>query len=564
MISKKVGIAPKNDRYGKLAAYIADAGPNGEKNLMSWSAGCLGDDDYQRGIAEVLDVQAMNTRTRLSKTYHLVISFRPEDEGKLNPELFKTIETRFAVALGYEEHQRHCGVHKNTGNLHMHIAYNMIHPEKHTWHKEFWDFRIRDALCRELEQEFGLAVDRGKQPEQKMRSESLSQTAAMLEAHTGQQSFESYAKGHQAGILQALESAKDWQALHEAFAGYGMALVPHGNGLAVKDAHSKAAMKASALDRSLSLKKLESRLGLFARAQNMEVVQEHSRYRAEPLHRSPERGQLFAAFQKAIETRKEKLQTIKEQEASTLAAIRLQWEAKRQEIERMNIAKRNRRNLLALARKHEDEALAKARLAMQPEREGVRQEIPFSSWSGFLQHQAGQGNEIALAVLRSRQEAAQPEQAQEPARQITSPVKDRSTHGLDYATVKADFATQQRSALENPALSGKGKTRLLAVLRMEQIAVEQGLQITHRVDGKGTVVFTLGNGGSIRDTGKEVLFSAHDKAAQAVAICYAQKKWGKAARLEGNVLRREVALEKSAELEQLQYKKPKKQLGRER
>ena len=489
MISKKVGIAPKNDRYGKLAAYIADAGPNGEKNLMSWSAGCLGDDDYQRGIAEVLDVQAMNTRTRLSKTYHLVISFRPEDEGKLNPEVFKTIETRFAVALGYEEHQRHCGVHKNTGNLHMHIAYNMIHPEKHTWHKEFRDFRIRDALCRELEQEFGLAV---------------------------------------------------------------------------KDAHTKAAMKASALDRSLSLKKLESRLGLFARAQNMEVVQEHSRYRAEPLHRSPERGQLFAAFQKAIETRKEKLQTIKEQEASTLAAIRLQWEAKRQEIERMNIAKRNRRNLLALARKHEDEALAKARLAMQPEREGVRQEIPFSSWSGFLQHQAGQGNEIALAVLRSRQEAAQPEQAQEPARQITSPVKDRSTHGLDYATVKADFATQQRSALENPALSGKGKTRLLAVLRMEQIAVEQGLQITHRVDGKGTVVFTLGNGGSIRDTGKEVLFSAHDKAAQAVAICYAQKKWGKAARLEGNVLRREVALEQSPELKQLQDKEPEKRRGRER
>ena len=90
----------------------------------------------------------------------------------------------------------------------------MIHPEKHTRHKEFRDFRIRDALCRELEQEFGLAVDRGKQPEQKTRSETLSQTAAMLEAHTGQQSFESYAKSHQANILQALDSATDWQALH--------------------------------------------------------------------------------------------------------------------------------------------------------------------------------------------------------------------------------------------------------------------------------------------------------------------------------------------------------------
>ena len=35
----------------------------------------------------------------------------------------------------------------------------------------------------------------------------------------------------------------------------------------------------------------------------------------------------------------------------------------------MEIAKRNRLNLLALARKHEAKAIAKARLAMQPERE---------------------------------------------------------------------------------------------------------------------------------------------------------------------------------------------------
>ena len=48
------------------------------------------------------------------------------DEAKLTPEAFKTIEQHFPAALGYAEHQRHCGVHKNTGNLHMHVAYNMI------------------------------------------------------------------------------------------------------------------------------------------------------------------------------------------------------------------------------------------------------------------------------------------------------------------------------------------------------------------------------------------------------------------------------------------------------
>lgn len=131
MISKRVGISPKNDNYARLAEYIADAGHEGEKSLMHWCAGCLGDDDYQHGISEAVDVQAMNTRSRQSKTYHLVISFRPEDEAKLTPEVFKAIEERFAAALGYTEHQRHCGVHKNTANLHMHMAYNMIHPERH-------------------------------------------------------------------------------------------------------------------------------------------------------------------------------------------------------------------------------------------------------------------------------------------------------------------------------------------------------------------------------------------------------------------------------------------------
>ena len=161
MISKKVGISPKNDNYARLADYIAAAGHKDEKSLMHWCAGCLGDDDYRNGIAEAVDVQAMNTRSKQSKTYHLVISFRPEDEAKLTPEEFRAIEERFAATLGYTEHQRHCGVHKNTANLHMHIAYNMIHPEKHIRHEPFRDYWKRDKVCRELEQEYSLAVATG-------------------------------------------------------------------------------------------------------------------------------------------------------------------------------------------------------------------------------------------------------------------------------------------------------------------------------------------------------------------------------------------------------------------
>ena len=132
MISRHIPIEPENDNYGRLARYIARIGEyaeDKEKPSLVWCAGCVGGDDYAEGIAEVQDVQALNRRTKQCKTYHLVISFRPEDEASLTPELFMTIERRFAAALGYEEHQRHCGVHKNTGNLHMHIAYNMFSIE---------------------------------------------------------------------------------------------------------------------------------------------------------------------------------------------------------------------------------------------------------------------------------------------------------------------------------------------------------------------------------------------------------------------------------------------------
>lgn len=559
MISKRIGITPKNDDYARLAAYIADAGHEGEKALMSWCAGCLGGDDYTEGIAEVLDTQDKNTRTVKSKIYHMVVSFRPEDEAKLTPEAFKALEERFATALGWSEHQRHCGVHKNTANLHMHIAYNMVNPENYTLHKEFRDFWIRDKLCRELEHEYGLSVDNGRQqtaPDH--HRETLSDKAALVEAHTGQQSFESYAKNQREPILETLKQSQSWQALHEVLASSGLEIKPHGNGLVIKDRHSKKkghAIKASALDRRLSQKNLEAILGPYVSPQNLDQVREEVHFQAQPLHRAPERGKLYEEFQAGIAQRKGELEAVAVQESIELASIRQHWEVKRREIERMSIAKRNRRNLLTLARKHEAEALAKARLSFQPQREVVRQAVPFTSWSGFLQRKAENGNEVALAVLRSRNETVEMELAQA----NTPPVKDWSQHGKEQFFLKSptgedtvgvppasvaskqalrvDYAGKERALLEREDMSGKGKNRLLAVLRMEEVVAallpEARHLLHHTVDGKGTVMFTLPGGGAVRDTGKEVLFSTNNGDAEAVARQYAVKKWGKSVEVEG-------------------------------
>lgn len=545
MISKRVFIDAGNDNYARLAAYIADAGPAGEKCLMNWCAGMLGGDDYAEGIAETVDVQARNTRAA-SRTYHLVISFRPEDEAKLTPEAFKAIEERFASALGYADHQRHCGVHKNTANLHMHVAYNMIHPEKYTCHKEFRDFWIRDRVCRTVEREFGLTVDNGIEINSSAQARQRhNEKARLVEAHTGQQSFDSYAQEHREAVLRSLEAAASWGDLHTTLAEYGMEIKPHGNGLAIKDRHhnrSAHAIKASALDRSLSLKKLEVRFGPYTPPQDLDRIQERAHYAAAPLHRSPERGRLFTEYKAGIEARKTTLQKVKEQEDAALAAIRAEWTAKRRELERKNIAKKNLRRLLQLARKHEAEAVAKVRLAFQEPRSAVRRDVPFTSWNGFLQMKAEQGSEIALAVLRSIEQTVTPEQE-------AAPVKNWAQHGQEQASAgsvtRAEYAARERAVLELDGISGRGKNRLQSVLRMEQVTAD----FRHRVDRKGTVVFTLQNGASVRDNGADILFSAGSESARQTALLYARKKWGKRIMLEANRIVRQQEQNRAQTLE---------------
>ena len=529
MISKHVGYDAAHDNYGALARYIADANLDGEKCLASWCAGCAADDDYDLAIIEAQAVQALNTRSRKEKTYHLLISFRPEDEALLTPEAFKAIEERFARALGFSDHQRHCGIHKNTNNIHMHVSYNMVHPERYTRHEPFRDYATRDKLCRELEHEYGLTVDNGRE---QRRDDALTPKAATIEAQTGQESFESYAKRHKEKILESLKHAAHWQDLHEALKTYGLSIKPHGNGLVVTDLHGDHAAKASTVDRSLSAKRLQERFGEFRPYRSLRSIQEISRYKAVPLHRSPERGELYSKYKAGIETRKTRLADIKEREAKQLEAIRQEWAAKRRDIEAMSIHKRNRRNLLTLAQKHEREAIAKAKLAFQMERQTVRQVIPYTSWQDFLKLEAGNGNEIALAVLRSRKEDVEPETATQPK----VPTKDWSKHGLEYAAktaIHAEYAERERELQERNDISASGKKELQAFLRMEQVAAEARAEgsplgeVKRRIDGKGVVIFTLESGGTIRDTGKEIFFSTRDPKAEHTATSYAEKKWGR-------------------------------------
>lgn len=448
-----------------------------EKCLFCWSAGCWAGDDYELAIQEVLDTQALNTRTGKEKTYHLVVSFRPEDESRLTEETLKEMERRFAEALGLSEHQRHCGVHVNTDNLHMHVAYNLIHPEKLTRREPWRDYIKRDRLCRELEKEYGLSFDNGRDS---VVEKGLGEQAARMEAHTGKQSLEGYAREHGEAILDVLEQARSWDDAHHAFAVYGLELKPRGAGLVVANRHGGQHVKASAVHRELSLKKLEARFGVF-RTADIPLPESKLRYEPQrPIQQTPDLTPLWEEYQTTQERSKRKTD-------AGIEDVRRQWAQYRASLERQPIAKRSRINILKLARQREAQAV-----------HAVRMKHAVGSWLEFLKDKAEHGNETALAVLRSRRMEVQPESA--------AWMRERA----DYLATQVD--------IQGKAVSGRTKAHLSCVALMESLY--PGTKSS--VSSHGEVIFTLPDGGKICDSGRRIRFSPE---ARSVAMTYMAAKW---------------------------------------
>lgn len=532
MISRRIARKPQNDNYRRLANYIAAAGQTGEQNILCWCVGCWAGDDYDLAIQEVVSTQILNNRTTKEKTYHLIVSFRPEDEAKLTPDILKEVEAEFAKTLGFEEHQRHCGVHKNTNNLHMHVAYNMIHPETLTRYEPYRDFWKRDQICRALEKKYGLVIDNGRSLEN--TDPKLTPVAATVEAHTGQQSFDGYAKERRDRILEALRHATEWGQAHVVFAQYGMEIKPHCNGMVIKDRHGRHAIKASGLDRSLSLSMLTRRFGGYVPPNlTMEQCPENETFIARPLHRGPERGRLYQEFQACIVSRKAALEGVANNEQKALESVRTTWSLEREKIHRQFFG-RNRYDLLKVARLREAERRVQVQKNANAKRDKIRMETPYTSWTDFLRWKATQGNETALALLRSKGEFVEAE------------VDASHSNQIRRSDIREKWIEKQLELTTSQDVSRRGRRGLMAVATAHELAEMEALTpqtkplftgFTSSVDSSGTVFINLASGGMIRDMGSQVCFSAHNETARNAAMLFARAKWGKRLLLDGNVLR---------------------------
>lgn len=538
MIPKRIDRTPGSDNYRALALYIADAAQgktSGEKTLFSWYSGGLGDTaNYWQGLEDVELVQAMNQRTGAGKTYHLMVSFRPEDEDKLTEEVLREIEGMLASALGFDEHQRHCGVHQNTANLHMHMSFNMIHPQTYNRHAPYRDNYKLSRVCREIERKYGLVVDNGAEPDAPRREGQANSKVQAIEAQTGRETLFSYVIRHKLDILDRLGLAKSWTDVHTVFLQYGLSLVPAGNGLKIKDRYGKHHVKPSVIDRQLGKGPLCARFGPYveAGADLVRSIKSAETYSGVPIQIGPERDGLYAAFKDEMEHRRKAIAEINDEGRRLYDDCKKKWAEKRRAIRKIPLLRHDRERLREEIRRREIAELDQLRAENARKRNAVRETIPYTSWNQCLQHKAARGNETALAILRSKKELVKPE--------IVTPYSTQAfTSRID------SFAKHRAEIKDSHGLSEKHCRALFDVIKMRE-AIAKGdfpgvdeNELKYSIDAKGTIIYSLPDGGRIRDSGRAIHFTSHSRVARTLALQYAGVKWGQnAISSEGAVITR--------------------------
>ena len=290
--------------FAALARYIAAAKEPGEKLERLWMVNTFGADavqDLELAIREVKAVQALNTRVKGDRNYHLMVSLRAGERPSV--EAMADVEREFAQALGFGEHQRVAATHENAGNYHLHVAINRIHPMTGKGRWPSHDYRAMEQVCRAMEAKYGLEVDRGRSDV--MEGSRTPPGAQDKEAQSWEQSFYGYVKEHETELAERLDASKGWAGVHAAFAQYDLRLKPRGAGLVIMDRNKRHPLKASALVRAFSKAALEARFGPFeapAPKRAARQTKPRTRYRRRPLTRHAGQARLWRRFSGARST----------------------------------------------------------------------------------------------------------------------------------------------------------------------------------------------------------------------------------------------------------------------
>ncbi len=399
--------------WTRTAEYVVDLNGSGEKVLWSRLSNCEAEIPIL-AIAEIEATQAQNTRSKVDKTYHCVISF-PEGEHPTRAQL-EDIEDSLCEALGFREHQRISAVHQDTDNIHLHLAINKVHPKTLKVLEPYRDYYIRDKACRALELKHGLLIDKGMGQGQRLNR------AGDLEAHQGEQSLLSWIQDQVGECLkQTVQDGTGWQDLHALLAEYDLVIKPRGAGLVIGTQDGSLHVKASSVDRSFSFKALTDRLGPYqapmqqdseqAQKKNMKQSQsEGKNYQRGSRQPQLQAGSLWGQYQ----SQKEQMS---QERAIALTRLKMEQQLARQTLLEECALRRasvkanpkltptTKRGVYQELSKERVERLAQLRALGSQQRDVIWQQYPKTGWDAWLTQQSSHGNLEALKLLRGRQQA---------------------------------------------------------------------------------------------------------------------------------------------------------------
>lgn len=262
--------ADKARKIRNLARYIrAPANRNSKEKCVYSNARGFFSEVPEVQIAEMVALAEESTRSE-NPVDHYVLSLR---EGE-TPSVSQVEEavTIFFDELGLTGHQCIYGLHADTKNPHIHIAVNRVHPESLKCVEVNGGFQL-EAVHRAVAR---IEHAQGWQPEENARyivmpngelarvvperqkAAKLDQQRRDMENRTGEKSAVRIAKE---SIGDVFKTATTWQELHTRLAAVNLRYQRTGSGAVIYVAD--VAVKASSVDRTASLAKLEKKLGTF-------------------------------------------------------------------------------------------------------------------------------------------------------------------------------------------------------------------------------------------------------------------------------------------------------------
>ncbi|BAU77418.1 TraI/MobA(P) family conjugative relaxase [Metapseudomonas furukawaii] len=383
--------------FGSLVKYLQDDQGKLER-VGDVSVTNCGSEDPQWAVREIEAVQDLNRRAKSDKTYHLVFSFREGED--ISPEVLKEIEGELCKGLGYADHQRISVVHRDTDNLHVHVAINKIHPQTHNMIEPYYDHKRLGELCSRIELTYGLERD-NHAPSKSAASSKADDLAAKSE-------LETLAGWIRSEALEGISKVGSWQELHGHLAEHGLQIRKKGAGL-VFETEDGISVRASSVDRACSLKTLEGRLGSYEESAQRASSIAKKTYRPRPRRSSVDSSHLYARYQKerdAVTTGKRKgLGQLKSEKDRALQAVLEAGKKKRAAtklLKGLGAGAISRRLLYAQIASSQRDDLKKVHEEFARRRKELHEKKPQLSFRDWVAAAAAKGDQEALAYLRSK------------------------------------------------------------------------------------------------------------------------------------------------------------------